>query len=125
MELLFGLLMLSAIPLVFLLVYIFDDARPKQKGDVAGGVEMPRITSVGDAKKASDLDDEKAELKDQLELLAGVPEEEELEVMPLGFFVLKFEIHKGELRALVEKELRDRIAKIDEQLRELGIDPDA
>ena len=87
---------------------------------------MPGITNIEDALHAVELNKARLTLLEDLEGIFRVPEANEWTVSPKGYPpALDVVRYKAELRALVIRELRESIASLDKELRELGIDPDA
>ena len=89
---------------------------------------MAGITKIAQARVATNLDNERQELLEKVEELAEVSDNGQWHVTLLGGdtdFDVDFKVYNSEVRAFIEKELRGQLAKIDEQLRELGIEPDA
>ena len=89
---------------------------------------MAGITKIAQARVATNLDNERQELLEKVEELAEVSDNGQWHVTLLGGdidFDVDFKVYNSEVRDFIEKELRGQLAKIDEQLRELGIEPDA
>ena len=89
---------------------------------------MVGITKIAQAREATNLDDERQEVLEKVEELVGVSDNGQWHVTLLGGdmdFEVDFKAYNSDVRAFIEKELRGQLAKIDEQLLELGIEPDA